>query len=112
VRGPVAGRGREKGGSRPHRGSPWPSRRHRVETEESCPRPASADGAGKENVGWEIRRYPSCAAALSFADAVSAAASTEGASAPASEVSAAAPAVLCLAGTAALPTMGSRVACW
>jgi hypothetical protein len=45
----------------------------------------------KEDVGWEIRRYPSCAAALSFADAVSAAASTEGASAPAGEVSAAAP---------------------
>jgi hypothetical protein len=68
----------------------------------------------KEDVGWEIshatrregegegegegerrrlsiRRYPSPAAALSFADAVIAAASTEGASALAGEVSAAAP---------------------
>jgi hypothetical protein len=66
----------------------------------------------KEDVGWEIshatrregegegegerrrlsiRRYPSRAAALSFADAVIAAASTEGASALAGEVSAAAP---------------------
>jgi hypothetical protein len=62
------------------------------EIQHATGRERGGEGEGQgERRRLSIRRYPSCAAALSFADAVSAAASTEGASAPAGEVSAAVP---------------------